>query len=120
MRRVMGWVAWAWLLGAAAMVVGLSPAFSHTAPSGWSYDYPECCLGRECAQVPDTAVREVEGGYRVTILAGQHPMLPVGSAPVSGFVPFGDARIRLSGDRWRHVCIVYGRIGCVYLPPPGV
>jgi len=105
------------LMGAALVMA--AAANGHQARSGWSYDYPECCWGRECAEVPSGVVREVQGGYAVRVVPGQHPMLTAGAA-IEGFVPHGDARIRVSQDSERHVCIVYGRIGCIYVPPGGV
>lgn len=95
------------------------PVHGHDAPSGWAYD-PECCGGYDCAAAVDGAVREEGGGYRVTVLPGTHPMVQAGSQPVTGFVPYGDRRIRPSGDAHRHVCIVGGNVYCIYIPPGGV
>lgn len=103
------------VLMAALMAV---PAAAHDAPSGWEYDR-ECCGGYDCA-ASHGGVREVQGGYAVSVAPGTHPMVPVGRSPVVGFVPHGDPRIRVSGDSDRHVCIVGGRVFCIYIPPGGV
>ena len=89
---------------------------AHQAPSGWYYDL-DCCGNYDCAPVPDVSVREVVGGYRVLLLPGQHPLV---SRPVEGFIPHGSPNLRPSGDGLRHVCIVGGRIQCLYVPPGGV
>jgi hypothetical protein len=98
-----------------------APAAAHQAPAGWSYD-PECCSSMDCAMVPDAAVREVRGGYSVTLAPGMHPMVPVGVAPVSHFIAHGDSRIRVSGDEHKHACVsrFSGHVYCVYVPPGGV
>lgn len=97
-----------------------APAYAHDAPTGWAYD-TECCGGWDCAAMADGAVREVAGGYSVVVVPGSHPMVPASAAePVRGFVPFGDRRIRPSGDEHRHVCIVGGRVYCLYVPAGGV
>lgn len=94
------------------------PAAAHDAPSGWEYDR-ECCGGWDCAAARPGAVQEVQGGYAVSIAPGTHPMVPIGAQPVTGFVPHGDPRIRVSGDEDRHVCIVGGRVFCIYIAPGG-
>lgn len=93
------------------------PAAAHQAPSGWEYS-GECCSNRDCAAAPAGAVQEVTGGYRVTLLPGQHPM--VTTQPFVAFVPHGDARIRASGDEHFHPCIWGGRLLCLYRPPGGM
>lgn len=94
-------------------------ARAHTAPSGWRYD-PECCGVMDCAPVPPGAVREAQGGYVVTLRAGDHPM--VTDAGLVAAVPHGDPRIRVSGDEHRHVCVsaTSVRVLCIYVPPGGV
>lgn len=105
---------------AAALLLAALPAPAHQAPGGWDYD-AECCHNLDCAPVPEGAVREVAGGYAVTIAPGTHPMVPSGAAPVRGFVPHGDRRIRVSGDADRHACVARsGFIFCIYVPPGGV
>ena len=101
------------------VLLGLMGAHAHRAPSGWAYDH-ECCHHLDCAPAPQGAVREVAGGYQVTILPGTHPMVRAGAPAVAGFVPHGDPRMRPSGDADRHVCILRGQVVCVYVPPGGV
>ena len=116
-RREGGRVGMKRALAIVALLAG--PAAAHEAPSGWSYD-PECCSGFDCAWVAPGAVREVAGGYYVSIAPGTHPRVPMGSPPVSGVIRHGDPRIRASGDEHRHVCVLGGRILCIYVPPGGV
>lgn len=95
-------------------------AAAHRAPAGWVYD-PECCSSRDCQQVPADAVRRVAGGIEVIIRPGTHMMVPAGAPPVRAFVPWGDPRIRTSGDEHRHACVSRGGyVFCVYLPADGV
>jgi len=106
----------------AAILAGLLlavPASAHQAPAGWDYD-PECCHTRDCAQVSDGAVREVQGGYQIVIQPGTHPMVRPGSAPVTAFIEHGSSRIRVSGDEHKHVCLLGAHVFCVYVPPGGV
>lgn len=107
------------LLLAVAAVATALPAAAHQAPAGWEYDL-DCCSTRDCAPVRGGAVREVAGGYQVTILPGTHPMVRAGAPAVSAFVAHGDARIRVSGDDARHACVIAGRVLCIYVPPGGV
>ena len=108
------------VVGFALVRCGLTPALAHRAPSGWAYD-PECCHDMDCAPVTDAAIREVAGGYQVTIAPGAHPMVPAGAAAVAGFVAHVDRRIRASGDDRRHACISRaGTILCIYVQPGGV
>lgn len=104
------------LLG--VMLAIAAPALAHQAPAGWEYDR-DCCSDFDCAPAPIGGVREVAGGYQVSIPPGTHPRVPAGSAGVAGFVPHGDARIRVSGDAQRHACILGGRVLCLYIPPGG-
>ncbi len=103
---------------AAILALLAGPAAAHQAPSGWEYDR-ECCGGWDCAAATQ-GVQDARGGYAVAVLPGTHPMVPPGAQPVTGFVPHGDPRIRVSGDEERHVCIVGGRVYCIYIAPGGV
>lgn len=106
-------------LAVVALLAGSVGAMAHQAPAGWEYD-PECCHNYDCAPVRDGLIREVEGGYRVTLRAGQHPML-AGQVAVNLFIPHGDRRIRVSGDSDRHACVTRaGHVFCIYIPPGGV
>lgn len=62
------------------------------------YDDSCCCTSGWCAAVDDRAVKEVPGGWRVTIAPGTHPKM----LPGVYFVPGEQARVSRDG-RW-HVC----------------
>jgi len=55
-------------------------------------------------------------GWRVQVAQGEHPFAPAGGLDET--VPFGDPRIRRSGDGGWHACISphTGRLLCVYEP----
>lgn len=106
-------------LAALAILLAAPPAHGHQAPAGWEYDR-DCCHNFDCAPVPDGAIREVQGGYQVSLRAGQHPMLQ-GENVARVFIPHGDRRIRVSGDSQRHACVTGGgTVFCIYIPPGGV
>jgi hypothetical protein len=116
--RDLAWPALA-VLAVVALVGGGRAAWGHQAPSGWAYDR-ECCHDLDCAPVRDGLIREVPGGYRVQMRAGDHPMLR-GAAQADVTIPHGDARIRTSGDSDRHACVgPAGHVFCIYVPPGGV
>ena len=93
------------------------PAAGHDAPSGWAYSN-ECCSSADCAPVDDEAIEEVQGGFRLTLRPGEHPM--VKDRPVVVFVPHGDRRIQKSGDWRKHACLSrFGSVFCLYLVPGG-
>lgn len=81
-------------------------ASAHQAPLGWAYDYA-CCSDKDCRPVPNAEVNEGQGGYSYR---GQS-------------IPYGDRRIRQSGDEHFHVCTVAGkpdgRVLCLYEPVRG-
>lgn len=111
----------------AAALAGLLMAWSahaHQAPSGWEYDR-DCCDNKDCAQVGDGAVTEVEGGFRVYLPPGSHPF--VSGRTVDVFIPHQgpdgrlNPKIRPSGDEFRHACVApWGHVYCIYIPPGGV
>lgn len=114
---------------AMAMLVALAwAARSHQAPSGWEYDRHACCHGDDCHHAPPHAVREMSGGWLVTLHAGEHPRVKSGS--VQFFVPYGDPRIKPSGDSMFHPCLFPFELNetarggftllCLYVPPGGV
>lgn len=106
-------------LAALAILLAAPPAHGHQAPAGWAYE-TDCCNTQDCAPVGRSMIREVLGGYQVTIPPGAHPHLPTGMG-VAGFIPHGDRRIRASGDSDHHACISRsGVILCLYVPPGGV
>jgi hypothetical protein len=112
-----------WTVGfalAGALIIGLTawwayPARGHEAPTGWAYD-PACCSDYDCAPIPARSVTLTPTGWRVQVAPGEHRFAPAGG--LDDVVPFGDPRIRRSGDGGWHVCIspVTGRLLCVYEP----
>lgn len=108
-------LAMAVLLAGAALVAG--PAWPHEAPAGWAYDR-DCCSGIDCAPVPARAVTLAPGaaGWRLRLAPGDHPFVPPGGVDVT--VPFGDRRLRRSGDGGWHACLsaAGGRLLCLYEP----
>lgn len=76
-----------------------------------------CCNDRDCAPVPDGAVRAVKGGYRYRLCPGDHP--GVTGECLSGFLRHSEARP--SEDGRFHVCIYPSNtVRCVYVPIGGV
>lgn len=104
----------------------LTAAMAHEAPAGWEYDL-KCCSNRDCARVEPSAVSEDARGVTVTLKAGAHPML---DGDFTGFVPWGDPRLKDSPDGEFHACIgpelrdgprtTARGLLCVYLPPRGM
>lgn len=89
------------LAGVAALVLALATgAKAHEAPLGWSYPL-ECCHNRDCAEIPSDRVKEGPGGYRVTLLPGDHDFV---TAPVSHLIPYGIAKP--SPDGLYHICLL--------------
>lgn len=85
------------------LMLGASPAWSHSAPTGWAYD-PSCCSTVDCRQVPTSSISERPDGYH--ILATKE------------VIPYSDPRIRNSEDEFYHLCTVMGadhsRVLCLY------
>jgi hypothetical protein len=82
-------------------------------PLGFNWP-PECCGSRDCAFIPASSVKETPDGYRVTLRAGQHPMLftkgytdtvPYSRAKTS---PTGDYAICLSAEGMNRFCFFAG------------
>lgn len=84
------------LIGIAALAAG--PALAHQAPSGWEYP-PGCCNGKECHPSP---IEMRKDGY----------WLP----EVQVLVPYGDHRIKPSGDADTHICNNGSAVYCIYIP----
>lgn len=97
-------IAMAVLITTIAVIIGLffyvTDAKAHSAPTGWIYP-SECCSGRDCAEIPTSAVKEGPNGYQVTLLPGQHPMIK--AAPHSFLVPYGTEKV--SPDGLYHACL---------------
>lgn len=107
-----------WVVLALISLMSVFTVAAHEAPSGWSYDI-ECCSEMDCEPVPDTAIREVHGGYQVVLLPGQHRFA---KARIEAFIPHGSDKIRVSGDAHKHACVRPWDMAilCIYLPPGGV
>jgi hypothetical protein len=90
------------------------PARGHEAPAGWGYD-PACCSDYDCEAIPASAVTLAPDGWRIRLAPGQHRFV---REALDVTVPFGDPRIRRSGDGGWHACISpsTGRVLCVYEP----
>lgn len=97
-------------------VLGSSPALGHSSKGGMEYD-PSCCNGGDCAELPGHAVKEIRGGWEVTIRAGENPMVKSGS--VTHRVKHEDAKV--STDGAFHACLWPTRdhMRCFYAPPGG-
>ena len=89
------------------MMVVLGTARAHQSPTGWNYPL-RCCWspnaapsGRpgDCDEIPTEAVKAGEGGYHVTLVPGDHPMV---KKPLSFVVPYDDAET--SFDGLYHIC----------------
>lgn len=83
------------------------PAWSHSAPMGWSYGL-ECCSLRDCRQASPDEIRVTPTGYQL-VTTGE-------------VVEFTSRRIKQSQDQFYHVCqqggnFDSGRILCIYVPP---
>ncbi len=108
-------------LAAAATLVAAGilcrPVLAHTAVAGWPYD-KECCSGLDCAPVANAQVTATPEGWLVRIRPGDHPLAVHATTKL---IPYGDRKIRVSGDENFHVCLGARTqtIFCVYVPPMG-
>lgn len=89
-----------------AVVLGWCVAAgAHEAPSGWAYD-AACCSGRDCRPVTPGEVTAGPRGFEV--------------APTGEIIPYGDRKLRPSGDGTTHRCMVGGNATsptiCIYVP----
>lgn len=98
----------------------VTPALSHEAPAtvamplGWSYP-AICCSNRDCAPIPDSAVKTGPDGYRVTLMPGDHPFV---DTQVSYLIPYKEAKD--SPDGIHHICLnPDGKMLCFFSPPRG-
>lgn len=94
-----------------AALMAATPATAHE----W-YD-PYCCNDKDCAPIAQEHVEATEGGWRVTLGPGDHPMV---KERRTFLVPYKDARP--SADDAFHACIVFWRpdeMRCFYAPPMG-
>lgn len=95
------------------------PAAAHDAPAGWSYD-ASCCHGDshsgDCQEIPDSAVKPVDGGYVVTLLPGDHRRVTVAHTWQRAM-----SEARRSPDGHYHACLWPNEatLRCFYAPPFG-
>jgi hypothetical protein len=88
----------------------------------WSYNPECCCTARYCAPIPGEAVKEENGGYRVVLQPGMHPLI---QAPLSVWFPSGrvarspDGRFHFCGASWTGTA-PSGTARCLLVPPGGV
>lgn len=94
------------LAGAVTFAAGLSAAFGHEAPTGWSYP-SNCCSNHACREIKSDQVKETPAGYTI-LLSGET-------------VPYGDPRVIDSPDGRFHWCSTAGLDNgftlCLYVPP---
>ncbi|MCR4521017.1 MULTISPECIES: hypothetical protein [Bosea] len=100
---------------AAVLIAGATVARAHQAPRGWDYPF-YCCLDSDCAQIEAEAVREVTGGFVVTIAPGKHPMWSSErKKPLTLEIPQDKAK--QSPDGHWHLCIDdSGELLCFFAP----
>lgn len=104
LHSALGWVVF---IGALVFIVIIGTAMAHEAVSGMPYP-ARCCwspqaapAGRpgDCDELPDRAVQAVQGGYRLSLMPGDHPMV---KAPMTVIVPYPD--MEHAEDGKFHVC----------------
>lgn len=72
-------------------------AFAHS----W-YD-ATCCSDRDCAPIPDHAVKVTPQGYEVTLMPGEHPLV---KQRLFQIIPFGSEDVLPSQDLHYHACVI--------------
>jgi hypothetical protein len=98
------------ILSAAAMLIACGLFLVMATGVVWAHSwYPaRCCwspqtapAGRlgDCDHIPSEAVREGQGGYYVTLRAGEHPMV---TETISVVVPYRSAQVSQDGEY--HIC----------------
>ncbi|WP_273280915.1 hypothetical protein [Pseudooceanicola atlanticus] len=100
-----------------ALAVGAG-LFLATQVAAHSWYDPACCSGRDCAEIPVQKVHADPGGWRVTLMPGDHPMV---DRPVEYFFKWGERRIRKSEDGAFHICLSksLNHAYCLYQPEMG-
>lgn len=75
-----------------------------------------CCSSSDCAPIPRTAVEITPDGYKITLHAGEHPMV---TSTVVHIVPFTDTLVSEDGEY--HACLypTQNVMRCMYVPPFG-
>lgn len=74
-----------------------------------------CCNGADCAEIPDSDVTPVPGGYQVHTLFFSPSY--TGGTPVTGFVPNSRAKPAKEGGSY-HLCYWAAQIKCFFYPAP--
>lgn len=104
------------ILLALAVFFAATPALAHKAPSGWNYA-ALCCSNKDCAEIPDSAVRITSRGYEVTVEPHFHNMV---TEPTLFVIPFDDKRVKASPDGKYHACVNERlELLCLYVGPQG-
>ncbi len=115
-RGVIGWLFFfALCLFVGGMVAWwASPAWPHTAASGWAYD-SECCSGVDCYPVEMGVVTPTPEGWMVRVSPETHPLATSTAVHVKAY---DDPDVRRSGDSDFHVCIrpYTQEVLCIYVP----
>jgi hypothetical protein len=93
----------------------LSPVTAHKARSGMEYE-SWCCNGKDCAEIPEQAVKAGPNGWVITLKPGEHPMVTRTQQRV---IPYHLARV--SEDARYHICLwpTENDQRCFYAPPQG-
>lgn len=113
-------LAWGMVVLAVMLIWASTPASAHDAPLGWSYD-TFCCNGNgqhgDCAPVPASSIKAVDGGYEITLRPGDHPMI---TRPHIFFKAWPESRLSQDGNF--HVCLWPSQdsLRCLYVPPVGM
>ena len=98
---------------AAVLAVGLLLVFQPW--SAWAHSWydPWCCSGKDCAPIPFSAVREIQGGYQITLKPGDHPLV----TRVHVF-QIEQVKVKRSKDDQYHACLfpTEDRLLCFYAP----
>jgi hypothetical protein len=108
------------VLASVGLALMVTIARAHSSDGGMTYS-AFCCTGDaatgDCFEVPDSTVKPIEGGWRVTLRKGQHRM--VTSPVVEHFVPYGTEKKATDGKY--HVCLFPNEktMRCFYAPGMG-
>lgn len=95
-----------YFVAAVAVIIGMivfaTNAGAHQADKGWQYPW-DCCSDRDCAEISETRVKPVQGGYLI-----------------DGKFKVPQAEVRESPDGRYHACFPQPDVlKCFWAPPPG-
>ena len=99
------------------LVILTSNARAHSAKSGWVYPY-NCCSSVDCSEIPKHTVKQVTGGYQVTLTGADHHLLTPKNESFQYFIPFD--KVKQSQDEEYHLCIksyAHSEYICFFAPP---